>query len=269
MADWDSEIRNSWLPGGLTVPSIAFGEHRKGDGFEDAVLLPITPGINPNPTFIGQGHYELAQLEPDFLPNPKTGKRDLDNPKAGQPRRWEKGFSRGRIMQDTVLYLSVPAFMGADLSFDTLISEKYLERVASVLKQENQDDSDFLDLVVKWGLRRLFVTGGSLAPNFRVALKNATPPPQIGATTSVHIADLVPNDQGGKTKEYKVGYTAATQDSLAVVSRYMNSASNLIDSYLVAAQKARGDDVKPGAEADARAHAELRADAEDGDEPPF
>lgn len=266
MSDWDSEIRDSWEAGGLQVPSIAFGEHRKGDGFDDAVLLPITEGINRNAKFLGKGYYEVAQMEPEKLVNPKTGKRDIENPKFGEPRRWEKGFSKGKVMQDTILYLSIPAFREVDLSFDTLVSENYLKRIEQVMKGENQDDADFLDLVVKYGLRRIFITGGSLAPNFRAAVKSATPPPQVGATTSVRIEALEPNEQGGKTKIYAVKYANPTADGLSFVETYMSKVSPLVNAYLL---NGRDDDVDSTPESEAKAHAIARADADDEDAPPF
>lgn len=269
MADWDKELRDSWEAGGLQIPSIAFGDHRKGDGFKGAILLPITEAINANPTFVGKGYYELAQMEPEFLVNPKTGKRDVENPKYGEPRRWEKGFSRGQIMQDTILFLMVPEFAGKDLSFDTLVSEKYLERVQTVLKGESQDDADFLDAVVKLGLRRLFVTGGSLAPNFRASVKRFGGPPSVGASLSVVIDDMEPNDSGGKTKIYGVDYQAPTAENLAQVEKFMKQDMPLVASYLLAGRAAQESAAPNPQAAAAKEHEVSKADAADDDEPPF
>lgn len=268
MANWDSEIRDSWKIRSLPIPTVAFGEHRKGEGFKQGYILPITEALHHNPTFVGKGYFEMAQMEPDFLLGP-NGKRDVPNPKAGQPRRWEKGYTKGAIMQDTVVMLLIPEWAGKELNFDTHVSEKYEERMKAALGDADgaEETGDFLTVVQRTGLRQLWVTGGSLAPNFRTAMRANGGRPTPGMSIGVWINAILTDDEGRKPKEYAVTAEPPTPEGLEAVRLFMEKELPKIAPYLLAGREATQE--AGGEEAVAKATADSREDSDDGGLPPF
>lgn len=215
-------VYDYWSGSKLAVPSISGKWFDKvGDGFDDAVLLPCP---DPNPTgkdkYFGMGYQIVPQREPDKIPDP-TGKtrKMVDNPKAGQPRRFEPRGQQtvGNIIPQTVLWLAIPNLPDPT----AFMSDRMIEKFKDASQAGDPDDLEFIAKVKKFGLRRLFIAGKSMDQGSRKAIKAVSGTPKQAHLISVHLSALVGNDYGGETKEYDVVYKAATADSTALVNEYL------------------------------------------------
>ena len=241
MTNWDSEIQDTWEGFGLSIPVVAWGEHRNGDAVKDAILLPTMIG---NPKFLNKGYHQIPDMEPKEINGPNG--EFVDNPNFGQPKRWE---SNGKIKVVTVLTL-LTDLNGFD--FEHFVSEQARKKIEEALRSEEEDDAEFLETVRTWGLRRLYVTGGSLDPNFKTAVKNTTGVPQAGAILTVTHEGKVahPKKKGVKVNQFGVDYRPPTGASLARVQEYIAKGAPIINRYLQANAQ---DDVPSGPPASAGA----------------
>lgn len=225
MSNWDNEVQDTWEGFGLGVPVIAWGEHRKGEGIKDAIIVPTMIG---NPKFIGKGYVQIPDMEEKEIPGPSGD--FVSNPKYGQPKRWE---NNGKIKQITVLTLITDLH---GFGFEDFLSEQSRKRVEEALAGDDDEAKEFLDVVGKWGLRRLYITGGVLEPKFKKAVKAVGSSPQpAGLVTVTHGGKVAhPKRPNVKVNEFDVAYAAPNAASLARVQEYVAKAAPIINKYLEA-----------------------------------
>ena len=240
---YESEVRDSWEIG-LSIPAISFADHRAGEGFENAILLPT-----PDGKFAGKGYREIPVMEPKTIKGPDN--KPVENPNYGKPRRWRDG----RIMQQNVLTV----LTGLNtLDFNGFMSAQAIEKFKAATTGAEPGDMEFISIVGRFGLRRLFIQGGSLEPEFKTAVKAKGKAPAVGGLVSVKIAKMESNDYGGKTKFYAVRYDVPTPDSLAKVAEFLSVGSTIVNDYLQI-------NMAPGAATDDA----LAQHAASEEEPPF
>lgn len=196
----DDEVRDPWEVG-LSIPSISFADHRVGEGFSDAIIVPIQiPG-----KYFGLG-YEI-QKKTKQVTDPETKQRSL------VIERWPDGKPKPQTVLTLLTGLGVGEFM----------SDQAITRFKTAAESGDDELLGFINKVKQFGLRRLFVTGGSLDPEFRAAVRGAGDgKPQPCAYVSVEIVKMEPNEHpGGRTKFYKVQYRQADQTSRDKVAQYL------------------------------------------------
>jgi hypothetical protein len=242
---FESEIRDTWELSGLSIPAISFADHRVGDGFDGAILLPT-----PDGKFAGKGYRMIPVMEPKTIRDEKG--KPVDNPNYGKPRRWRDGG----LMTQTVLTLLVPGLSTID--FDGFVSAQAIEKFKAAIKSDDPSDTEFVGMIARFGLRRLYIQGGSLEPEFKTAVKNLTKLPQVGGAVSVRIAKMEPNEHGGRTKFYAVQYALPTTATLAAVEQYLSVGSTVVNDYL-----------QIGSPASKASDTALAEHAQSEDEPPF
>lgn len=223
MSQWDDELKDSWEGSGLAIPVIAWGDHRKGEGFEDAILLPTYSG-----RYVGKGYHQVPDMEPKEIPGP-TGDF-IPNPNYGKPKRFPNS---GNIIPITVLTLLTDK---QTLDFDGLVSEPMVKKIEAARATGDDDALQFLSLVEEWGLRRLYVVGGVLDPAFKAAVKASTGSPQPGALLSVLHDGKIPHPKRDKIKVngFVVRYAPSNAASLARVEEYQRKAAPIVNKYLEA-----------------------------------
>ena len=199
--DDDDEPRDIWEIG-LTIPAISFADRRVGEGFSNGIIVPTQSG-----KYQGKG-YEIAKKykdEKDENGKP-TGKQIVD--------RWPDGKPKGQ----TVLTLLT------DLQPGDFMSSKAIDRYKTAADSGDDELLAFIAKVKQWGLRRAFMSGQSLDPEFKAAVRGAgTSMPQPCAYVSVHIAKIESNQYGGRSKFYTVEYRPADDASRAKVAAYLAS----------------------------------------------
>ena len=255
MSQWDNEVTDSWDRSALSIPAISWADHRKGDGFDGAILLPT-----PSGKFAGKGYFETPVMEPRQISVVRGGKTVMeDNPEYGKPRRWPDG----RIMQQTVFTLLTDL---KTLDYAGLVSEKAIERIETARKAARDDEAKFLDIVETHGLRRLYLQGASMDQGVKAAVRAVGRMPEVGATVSIRILDLEANPHGGRTKIFTVKYDKPTTESLAKVQAYLRGAATTVNDFLHVSQEeeSRREQQQSAASTPTNVPA-----VQDDDEPPF
>lgn len=226
MADYSKEIRDTYEESGaLNVPAVSFADRRKNEGF-DFVILPQPQNV---PKFAGKGYRFVPEMEPLTIKDPAGGTKPIRNPKYGQPRRWD---SDGKIMQKAMLLISVPSGPNGLANAADFMSENQIKAIQAATKAADPQDLQFIEFLKALGLRRLYISGGSLRPEFDTAVKSVAKAPQVGGWGRVEIAELEPNDHGGRTKIYAVTYNVPNAETLALVDRYRNEAEGWLTEFL-------------------------------------
>jgi hypothetical protein len=241
----DEEVRDPWEVG-LSIPAISFADHRVGEGFEDAIIVPVQkPG-----KYFGKG-YEITKKTKQVT-DPETKAR------SNVVERWPDGKPKPQ----TVLALLTD--LPTDGSLDSFMSSNAIDRFKTAAESDDEELRSFIAKVKQWGLRRAFITGGSLDPEFRAAVRGAGHSmPQPCALISVHIAKMEPNEHGGKTKFYKVEYKVPTDASRRRVADYLASGAVI--------ETGKPDEIDPWTDDRTTASTPAAAPARSAgsDEPPF
>lgn len=244
--DDSAEPRDIWEIG-LSVPAISFADRRVGEGFTDGIIVPVQVG-----KYQGKG-YEIGkkykdEKGPDGKP---TGKQVVD--------RWPDGNPKGQ----TILMLLT------DLGPGEFMSEKAIERFKMAADSGDDELLQFIAKVKQFGLRRFFISGGSLDPEFRSAVRaSGDGKPQPCAYVSAHIAKMEGNEYGGRTKFYKVEYRKADDASRAKVAAYLATGA-VVDTGRRDEGDSWREDTSNKSLVTEPASPAARAATSSGDEPPF
>ncbi len=243
----DEDVRDPWEVG-LSIPAISFAEHRVGEGFTDGIIVPV----QVHGKYFGKGYEIQKKIKRVTDPETKQSSLVVD--------RWPDNKAKPQTV--LVLLTDLPT----DGSPNAFMSDNAVARFKTAKESGDDELISFIDKVKANGLRRLFVTGGSLDPEFRAAVRGAGDgQPQPCAYVSVRIAKMEPNEHGGKTKFYEVKYRKADDASRRRVADYLASGAVI--------ETGKRDETDPWSDdrqtAPASAPASRPAPASSGDEPPF
>jgi hypothetical protein len=242
----DEEVRDPWEVG-LSIPSISFADHRVGEGFDDAIIVPVqVPG-----KYFGKG-YEI-QKKTKRVTDPETRAQTL------VVDRWPDGKPKPQTV------LVVLTDLPTDDSLESFMSDNAKARFKTAAESGDDELLGFISKVKQWGLRRFFITGGSLDPEFRNAVRGAGHSnPQPCAYVSARIAKMDANEYGGKTKFYVVKYREPDDASRARVAQYLATGAVIETGKRDETDPWSDDRSAPAASAPA-----AKAASASGDEPPF